>query len=210
MMMLVLWETERPHATACSPSAAAACCCLLLEEANMEDQLRESVVAHLMKSSQVARSEGWDNVIGFFHAINWGERWIQGLIVIQLAFFFCVVVCRRREELQIHIAVLLFGLLYSTRWLNQKAAFNWKSFSTQNYFDKNCIFACIIFAGPLVLTAVTHLVCCLLYSFSQIKALAELNRNKTGIRIQQVTAEEQSIYESSGKSKERTRKKKRQ
>ena len=50
------------------------------------------------------------------------------------------------------------GGVYASERLNAAAAARWRDFSTQNYFDRNGVFACVVWAAPLLLLAAALLV----------------------------------------------------
>jgi len=50
--------------------------------------------------------------------------------------------------------------VYFAENLNRELRKNWKSFSTQNYFDSNGVFLSTLWSGPLLVIAMIILVMC--------------------------------------------------
>ena len=118
------------------------------------------------------------NAMGFFYAVNWNERWIQAILVLQVLFFVLVAMTRHRQNIQSLLLVLLCASVYFAETLNKYGAENWASFSTQNYFDKNGIFVSVVFSAPLLLTG-TFMMLYTLYSSAHM--LVSVKRLELGI-----------------------------
>ena len=63
----------------------------------------------------------------------------------------CAYATTRSDATQAAVFVSTTGLLYSSRLLNRAAGARWASFSTQNYFDEQGLFAGVAWCAPLIL-----------------------------------------------------------
>ncbi|CAB4289492.1 unnamed protein product [Prunus armeniaca] len=173
------------------------------------EQLRSAMEEHMeqmadlvQKLSAELRSglkPALDNFLGFFHAINWKEPWLMGLIGIHFMLLIVAITSRKNlnfqmflfllalrkvmsfgacfqnkggtEHVNLHKLVLVVGILagvYLAERLNSLLGENWKSFSTQNYFDPNGVFLSSVWSGPLLIIAIIILIntllslCCLI------------------------------------------------
>ena len=86
----------------------------------------------------------------FTHAIDWKERWLQGLIFFEILLFILVIFCRNSFELQSLVFFIICALVYLSERLNTFCSQNWERFATQNYFDEHGSFAVTMFSGPLL------------------------------------------------------------
>ena len=54
----------------------------------------------------------WEHVQGFVHAVDWSERWIQGLLAAQAAVFVAVLATRRSVRAQLVLFAVCGGAIY--------------------------------------------------------------------------------------------------
>ena len=104
---------------------------------------------------------------------------------------------------------MLFVHLYIfAESFNSYGAKNWQAFSTQNYFDKNGVFASVIFSSPLLILGVGIMLNAL-YETSQM--LVTVKRLELGIdkRGKQDENENENEQEGSAVNKSGTRRRKR-
>ena len=102
----------------------------------------------------------WDNVQGFYHAVDWSrDRWIFLFAALQLCAL-ASVVCVRDGSAQMQGTVFLLwvGVSLCASPLNAWGNANWRLFSTQYYFDKNGVFMSALFTAPLILVLLVQLV----------------------------------------------------
>eukprot|EP00913_Durusdinium_trenchii_P023929 g22472.t1 len=93
-----------------------------------------------------------EDVQAFVHAIDWRtDFWIFGLFLVEFLDLLMVVINRRSWERLAMIFLANTGILYCAEWLNQLASKNWKTFSSQDYFDKAGVFASVLVGLPLLL-----------------------------------------------------------
>ena len=76
-----------------------------------------------------------EDVQAFAAAVDWTERWIQGLLVFQVLIWVVTVGTRRRFYWQSGTFFFVCALVSLSETLNTYAHMNWKSFSRQDYFD---------------------------------------------------------------------------
>ncbi|KAL4447541.1 hypothetical protein ABPG75_004760 [Micractinium tetrahymenae] len=132
----------------------------------------------------------------FVAAVDWSERWIQGLLAFH--FFLLLVVILFRRLPYVH-ATVFFGcmpLVYFAERLNRLAGQHWRSFARQNYFDPQGIFASALLSAPLLLIM---LVILFHYLFSTSLLLIRMKRKELEYKARQA-ARRARAYQSSGGS----------
>ncbi|KAJ4804703.1 Transmembrane protein 18 [Rhynchospora pubera] len=95
-----------------------------------------------------------DNFIGFFHAIDWKEPWLIGLLAFHVLLLIVVILSRRKVNFQLSLSFLAFVGVYMAERINRFLGENWKSFSSQNYFDPNGLFVSVLWSGPLLVITI--------------------------------------------------------
>jgi hypothetical protein len=107
-------------------------------------------------------AHGWravyENVMGFYHAIDWKEPFIVGLLAFLLSMWALVIVTRRHVEVQMGLLVLVCGIAYFAPTASSFAAPHWRAIARQNYFDRQGIFAMLMVTLPMTLLAFVQLV----------------------------------------------------
>eukprot|EP00002_Diphylleia_rotans_P008417 TRINITY_DN1822_c0_g1_i1.p1 TRINITY_DN1822_c0_g1~~TRINITY_DN1822_c0_g1_i1.p1 ORF type:complete len:150 (+),score=33.73 TRINITY_DN1822_c0_g1_i1:47-496(+) len=109
----------------------------------------------------------YETFMGFVHAIDWSESWIHVLLSLHVILFTLILFTRRQVSFQSFLLILILGCVYMAETINTYCAENWRSFSTQNYFDKNGIFISTLYSAPLLISATTILLN-LLYNSAQL------------------------------------------
>ena len=112
----------------------------------LEDLIRS---ANFSGAAQDFKSD----VLGFVHAIDWMETWIQALGVYHLFLWIIVIGLRRWNDLQMCMLVLILGMVYCAEYINRLGAEHWREFAGQNYFDKRGVFISVMFSAPLLCLA---------------------------------------------------------
>ena len=105
----------------------------------------------LVKESYKAPATFMEHLAAFKAAVNWNERWIQGLMGFHLLLLLVFLRFKNNEDMQTGIFMLLCALVMCSERINGICAANWQSFSTQNYFDERGTFAVTMWSGPLLL-----------------------------------------------------------
>ena len=114
-------------------------------------KLAEELKRQAMRDPRVATYSIQDTIIGFFHAVNWSETWILGLLLFHALFF--IIACfwtRGNQSVAITLFAIGFPLVALSKYINEYASLHWKSFSTQNYFDRHGVFISIMLSGPIL------------------------------------------------------------
>ncbi|KAL0700372.1 hypothetical protein Bca4012_056494 [Brassica carinata] len=141
----------------------------------MEQQmdLMADLVQKLSGELRTGFQPAYENFMGFFHAIDWKEPWIMGLMAFHSLVLIVTLLSRRHLNFHMFLFLLacklpfssLFGRLrvhvggvYFAESLNRVLRRNWKSFSTQNYFDPHGAFLSVLWSGPLLVIAVIILI----------------------------------------------------
>lgn len=128
----------------------------------------------------------YDNLIGFFHAIDWKEPWLICLISFHILLLIIAIISRKSVNFQMCLFLLTLSGVYLAERLNKILGDNWKSFATQNYFDSQGIFLSTLWSGPLLVIAIVILVNTLLslchlivrWKKAELRHRARLSRNK--------------------------------
>lgn len=132
---------------------------IMEEEAEMRhgsplEGIAENVIGDIMKGQAAGPQTPYEHFQAFRHAITWNEPFIMSLVAFQIMMLVvCIVVSRRNVALAPRLVVMVcIGIIVrSAETINQYAAMNWESFSTQNYFDERGVFISIMLCGPLLL-----------------------------------------------------------
>lgn len=100
----------------------------------------------------------YQNFLGFFHAIDWTEPWLICLITFHVTLLTTTIISRKNAPFQFCLSILAFvGVILSER-INILLMEHWKSFASQNYFDSSGLFVSVLWAGPLLITAIVIVV----------------------------------------------------
>lgn len=99
-----------------------------------------------------------DSFVGFFHAVDWKEPWLISILSFHAILLLVTIISRRNINFQLILSALTFSGVFLAERLNTFLAQNWKSFSTQNYFDPQGLFISVIWSGPLLLITILILV----------------------------------------------------
>ncbi|XP_075496528.1 uncharacterized protein LOC142533586 [Primulina tabacum] len=100
----------------------------------------------------------YENLMGFFHAIDWKEPWLICLFSFHALFLLVAFTSRKNINLQMSLFLLALGGVYLAERLNGFLAGNWTSFAGQNYFDTQGLFLSVLWSGPLLVIVILILV----------------------------------------------------
>lgn len=143
----------------------------LKEHQSTFTEFADEVTAHyrnLIAKASTAPKDAWEHWEAFSAAIDWSERWIIGLIGMEVALLVIVLVLWKSYELQAAIFLFLCALIAFSERINSFCAEHWGSFATQNYFDVHGAFAITLFSGPLLFIMFTQLVIFLRLTSSEL------------------------------------------
>uniref|UniRef100_A0ACD5ZWE8 Uncharacterized protein n=2 Tax=Avena sativa TaxID=4498 RepID=A0ACD5ZWE8_AVESA len=90
----------------------------------------------------------------FFHAVDWKEPWVIVMISFQVILLLVTIISRRNINFQLILSALTFSGVFLAEKLNTFLGKNWKSFSSQNYFDPQGLFISVMWSGPLLLITI--------------------------------------------------------
>ncbi|KAL3845601.1 hypothetical protein ACJIZ3_003004 [Penstemon smallii] len=121
------------------------------------DQMAD-LVEKLTAELRSGLKPAYENFMGFFHAIDWKEPWLIGLISFHVLLLLVAFMSRRNINFQMLLFLLSLGGVYLAERLNRFLAGNWKSFAGQNYFDQQGLFLSVLWSGPLLVIAILILV----------------------------------------------------
>ncbi|XP_062024790.1 uncharacterized protein LOC133740874 [Rosa rugosa] len=160
------------------------------------EQIRSGMEAHLdqvadlvQKLSADFRSglgPALDNFIGFFHAIDWKEPWLMGLVGLHFLLLVISILSRKNLNFQMLLFLTALAGVYLAERFNGFLGQNWKSFAGQNYFDSNGVFLSVLWSGPLLVIAIIILIntlfslCHLIVKWkrAELRHRARLSQNK--------------------------------
>ncbi|KAI5668397.1 hypothetical protein M9H77_18250 [Catharanthus roseus] len=100
----------------------------------------------------------YNNFMGFFHAIDWKEPWLIGLLAFHVFLLCLAIISRRNINFQMCLFLLALAGVYLAERLNMLLAENWRSFATQNYFDPHGVFLSVLWSGPLLVISIVILI----------------------------------------------------
>ena len=118
----------------------------------------QSDLTKMVKESYKAPATFWEHMEAFRAAIDWEERWIQGLVGFHILLFVLFLLFRNNIDFQTAQFLLICVLVGFSERLNGFCALHWRSFSRQNYFDEHGTFASTLFSGPLLLIGFAQLI----------------------------------------------------
>ncbi|KAK9058780.1 hypothetical protein SSX86_023623 [Deinandra increscens subsp. villosa] len=121
------------------------------------DQMQE-IVEKISSELRIGMQPAMDNFVGFFHAIDWKEPWLVGVMVFHLTVLITIVTSRKNINFQMYLFLLSLAGVYLAERLNTVLSDNWKSFAGQNYFDRHGVFLSVLWSGPLLVFATIILV----------------------------------------------------
>ncbi|CAI8605872.1 unnamed protein product [Vicia faba] len=100
----------------------------------------------------------YDNFLAFFHSIDWKEPWLLGLLTFHVVLLLVAIISRKNTNFQMCLFLLTLAGVYLAERLNSFLGGNWKSFSSQNYFDPSGVFMSVFWSGPLLALAMIVLI----------------------------------------------------
>eukprot|EP00752_Nemacystus_decipiens_P001940 g1869.t1 len=110
-------------------------------------------------NAQSVGPEGFvENFQAFRSAVDWSERWIQGILVFHLSLWLFFIITRKSFGAQVGLFTVILGGTRLSEFINTCLRDRWHEFSRQNYFDEHGIFMGVMWAGPLLLLGFTMLV----------------------------------------------------
>ncbi|XP_058724836.1 uncharacterized protein LOC131596251 [Vicia villosa] len=124
------------------------------EHINLTSDLVQKISSELRTNLRPA----YDNFLGFFHSIDWKEPWLLGLLTFHVVLLLVTIISRKNTNFQMCLFLLTLGGVYLTERLNSLLRGNWKSFSSQNYFDPSGVFMSVLWSGPLLALAMIILI----------------------------------------------------
>ncbi|CAN0855324.1 Transmembrane protein 18 [Linum grandiflorum] len=160
------------------------------------EELKSAMDAHMdqmadlvQKLSSELRSglqPAYENFVGFFHAVDWTERWLMGMIGFHVLLLIVAVITRRKTNFQMGLFLLTLAMVRFAEILNGMLRSNWRSFATQNYFDPQGLFLSAVWSGPLLVIACLILIntlfnlCYLIVKWkrAELRHRARLDRDK--------------------------------
>lgn len=118
----------------------------------------DSHVQELIRKHSRAPRDAWESFEGFRHAIDWTEPFIQGIITFHILMITLVLLTRKKIEFQFILFLFSCSIVFFAESINYWCAFNWRSFTRQNYFDEHGVFMSIMVSMPLLVIAFIQLV----------------------------------------------------
>ncbi|CAL1397465.1 unnamed protein product [Linum trigynum] len=125
------------------------------------DQHLDQMADLVQKLSSELRSglqPAYENFMGFFHAIDWTEPWLMGMMGFHVFLLLVVIFSRKSTNFQMGLFLLTLAGVRFAEILNRILRNNWRNFATQNYFDPHGLFLSAVWSGPLLVIACLILV----------------------------------------------------
>ena len=141
------------HTVALAVSLADALASLLRKMGDAAANLEAAMLNSLRSMRQNATGSFVDDVLGFYHAIDWSERWLLALLFFHLCVWLVVVGTRRHNTVQMVLLVAFLAVVRAAEWINGVAGRHWELFASQQYFDKHGVFVSVMLSVNLLLAA---------------------------------------------------------
>ena len=142
----------------------------------------EAHFTDMMKQGSRAPQDAYEHMQAFLAAIDWSERWIQGILASHCVLFLVSIVWRKNIDVQMAVLGIIVMLVFGSERLNAMGNVHWRSFATQNYFDGHGTFAGAVFCAPLLFIAFCQLINLLILASSALitaKRLELKHKKKT-------------------------------
>lgn len=120
--------------------------------------LMADLVQKLSSDLRAGFRPAYDNFIGFFYAIDWKEPWLMALLGFHVVLLLVTIISRKKTNFQMFLFLLTLAGVYLAERLNRFLGKNWKSFSSQNYFDPSGLFMSVLWSGPLLVISMIILI----------------------------------------------------
>mmetsp|Transcript_14092 Transcript_14092/g.23386 ORF Transcript_14092/g.23386 Transcript_14092/m.23386 type:complete len:175 (-) Transcript_14092:541-1065(-) len=143
------------------------------------EQVMMQSLRQFRNTSSSSEGSFYEDFVGFFHAVDWTERWLHALGGFHIVVWILVICSRRSNEMQMVLLLAVLGMVYAAEWFNRLGAAHWQSFATQMYFDERGVFISAVFSVPL-LTAAFYIL---------VNALRSAMRLLVDVKKMQVRAE---------------------
>jgi len=114
------------------------------------EEMVDAVVTKAVKSASTSEWTFTDNVIGFYHAVNWRQTWLQGVLAGHILLLMLIVMTRKHFSAQAVLFAVICCAVFGAERLNSALQRNWQSFADQDYFDAHGVFISAIFSAPLL------------------------------------------------------------
>ncbi|KAL8162403.1 hypothetical protein V2J09_013892 [Rumex salicifolius] len=126
----------------------------------MEDHMDQmaDLVQKLTSELRAGIRPAYENLLGFFHAIDWKEPFLMGLIGFHVLLLLVAILSRRHLNFQMSLFFLALLGVYLAERLNRFLGEHWKTIATQNYFDPHGVFLSTLWSGPLLVISMIILV----------------------------------------------------
>ena len=154
----------------------------------MVADLAERVLGDARRNATGGHNTLHDSVMGFYHAVDWSERWLQGLLLFHATLFIVTFLTRRVLHVQGGIFVGACALVYFAERINAACHARWQSFATQDYFDPRGVFAGVVFSAPL-LVVVAFQMLYNLYSASNLLVAVKRAELQRSVRTKKKTGD---------------------
>ncbi|XP_058787323.1 uncharacterized protein LOC131661732 [Vicia villosa] len=125
---------------------------------NEHVDLMSDLVQKISSELRTNLRPAYDNFLGFFHAIDWKEPWLLGLLTFYVVLLLVTIISRKNPNFQMCLFFLTLAGVYLAERLNSFLGGHWKSFSSQNYFDPSGVFMSVLWSGPLLALAMIILI----------------------------------------------------
>ncbi|XP_053314980.1 transmembrane protein 18 [Spea bombifrons] len=121
--------------------------------------------------------------------IDWTEPWLIGLFAFHILCFAVTCISFKYYRLQIAHFLLMVLLVSCAEYINEFAAFNWRSFSKQQYFDSTGMFISLVLSAPLLCNAIIIVIHWVYKTLSVMTELKVVQRKRKEARKKQNKSE---------------------
>lgn len=120
----------------------------------------ERVLSEVQSDPRMEQPSLYTATMGFVHAVDWSEYWLQALLATHVVLLLLVIATRRRFWLQVGIFLGISAAVRAAEPLNSFAHEHWRRFARQDYFGRNGTFMAVVYCAPLLLILLVQLVRC--------------------------------------------------
>ncbi|KAJ8602732.1 hypothetical protein CTAYLR_003796 [Chrysophaeum taylorii] len=120
-----------------------------------------------------------ENIDAFLTAINWREPLLRGILAMHVLLWTTFVLSRKIFSLQCGLFLVIIALVAAAEPLNTLGRKRWREFASQDYFDRQGVFAASVYCTPLLVLLIIMMI-----NFVHISAnlLVDLKKMQLGGR----------------------------
>ncbi|KAI8378040.1 transmembrane protein 18-domain-containing protein [Radiomyces spectabilis] len=124
---------------------------MVSSQQDIVQNILRTLQAQLQHNTPPAASQYGQQVIGFFHAVQWSQPWLQALVGFHILSLIMVIVLRNRHTALCVYFFIILGLAALSERMNALGQMYWRNFAVADYFDESGLFISFVYAFPLII-----------------------------------------------------------